>query len=324
MSGQAKGVLIALIGTTAWATTAIFIRYLLTRFTLSSLTLAFWRDLILALTLLMVFRIWKPAYLRVGRRDLLFLAAYGGLILALFNISWTTSVQLNGAAVATVLAYCSPAFTVGLARWLHKEPVTWRKGLAAGLSLIGCVGVARAYLPEVWQLNPLGLLIGLLSGLAFAIYSLAGRWSAQRFASPWTVMTYGFLFAAMALGLMQVLAVFLPPAAGDVQTAAPGWSGLVPAFFSLGTAWQGWLVLAALSLGPTLIGYGLYTVSLRYLPASVATVIASLEPALTAVLAIFLLAEQLDWPQWVGGALILGAIVLTQTETTTPVPLAVE
>jgi drug/metabolite transporter (DMT)-like permease len=112
-------------------------------------------------------------------------------------------------------------------------------------------------------------------------------------------MTYGFLFASGALALSQT-----------PQT-----------IFSLGTAWQGWLILATLSIGPTLIGYGLYTVSLRYLSASVATVIASLEPALTAILAIFVLFERLEWPQWLGWGLILGAVLLAQSDTPAAPPV---
>jgi drug/metabolite transporter (DMT)-like permease len=292
MSNQPKGVFLALIGTAAWATTAIFLRYLLTHFALSPLTLAFWRDFIVAMTLLLVLRVWKPEVLRIGRRDLPFLLIYGGLILSTFNAVWTFSVQLNGAAVSTVLAYCSPAFTLLLVWPLLKEPVTWRKGLAAVLSLVGCVGVAKAYAPEVWRLNPLGFIIGIASGFLYAVYTVAGRWSSKRFANPWTVMTYGFLFAAIVLAFTQT----------------------PKTIFSLGTAWDGWLILATLSIGPTLVGYGLYTMSLRYLPASVAAVIASLEPALTAVLAIFLLSERLEAPQWLGGGVILGAVILAQSE----------
>jgi drug/metabolite transporter (DMT)-like permease len=291
MSSRAKGALIALSGTLAWATTAIFIRYLLTHYSLSPFTLAFWRDLILSVTLLLVFGVMRPQVLRLKRQDVLFLVVYGGIVLAVFNASWTVSVDLNGAAVSTVMAYCSPAFAV-LMEWLFlKERFTWRKGLAALLSLAGCVGVAKAYAPEVWRLNPLGLVVGMASALAFATYSLAGRWSAKHYASPWTVTTYGFLFAACALGLTQRPSTI----------------------FSLGTAWQGWLILAILSIGPTLMGYGLFTVSLRHLPASLSMLIASLEPALTAVLAIFLLGERLDGLQWLGAALIVAAVVLSQS-----------
>lgn len=36
----------------------------------------------------------------------------------------------------------------------------------------------------------------------------------------------------------------------------------------LGDAWAEWFVPAALAVGPTLMGYGLYNMSLRYLPSS--------------------------------------------------------
>jgi DME family drug/metabolite transporter len=316
MASRTKGVLIALAATTAWSTTGIFLRYLLTRYTLTPLTLAFWRDLILAAALWLGFSLWKPQALRISRRDLPFLIFYGAVVLASFNALWTYSVQLNGAAVATVLAYCSPAFTVLLAWPVLREPVTARRLAAAGLSIVGCIGVAKAYAPASWQVNPWGFMVGLASGLAFAAFSLAGRWSAKRFASPWTVTAYGFLFAAAALGLAQMLrVVFVQGAAG-----LPGEAGLLgqaqtplAVFFSLGRAWDGWGVLALLALGPTLTGYGLYTMSLRRLPAGLANMIASLEPALTAVLAILLLGERLDAPQWLGAGLILGAVILAQS-----------
>ena len=195
-----------------------------------------------------------------------------------------------------MLAYSSPAFIVLLARPILKEPFTARKLMAVALSLTGCVLVVKAYAPEAWKLNPVGIAVGLGTGLAFAIYSLAGKWSAGRFSSSWTVTAYGFLFAAGGLGLANVL----------IQPAQ--------AFFSLGRAWDGWGILALLALVPTVAGFGLYTLSLRYLPASAAGLIASLEPVLTAIMAIFLLGEWLDAWQWSGAGLILVAVVLAQTE----------
>src|SRR5574341_251939 len=296
MTPRAKGVLIGLVGTTFWATTGIFISYLLNHYTLQPLTLAFWRDLIVALGLILGLRFVQPQALRIVRRDILFFLAYGFVGLAAFNGLWTFSVKYNGAAVATVLAYSSPAFIVLLARPILKEPWSARKLIAVALSLTGCVLVVKAYAAEAWQLNPIGIVVGLGTGLAFAIYSLAGKWSARRFPSPWTVTAYGFLFAAGGLGLANLLAQ--PP----------------QAFFSLGQAWDGWLTLATLALVPTVAGFGLYTLSLRYLPAGVAGLIASLEPVLTAIMAIFLLGEWLDGWQWLGAGLILAAVVLAQTE----------
>ena len=63
-----------------------------------------------------------------------------------------------------------------------------------------------------------------------------------------------------------------------------------------------------LAAGPTLAGYGLYNVSLTYLPSSVANLIVSTEPVFTVVIAYFLLGERLTWVQVGGSLLILGGV----------------
>ena len=60
MTPRTKGILIALAGTTAWATTGIFISYLLKHYNLQPLTLAFWRDLIIAGSLISILRVRQP------------------------------------------------------------------------------------------------------------------------------------------------------------------------------------------------------------------------------------------------------------------------
>ena len=71
-----------------------------------------------------------------------------------------------------------------------------------------------------------------------------------------------------------------------------------------------WAVLVILAIVPTIGGYGLYTVSLTYLPASIANVIATLEPAMTAALAFFFLGERFSKPRWLGSLLIIAGVIL--------------
>ena len=300
-----RGYTVALISSAVLATTAIFIRYLTVTYQLPALVLAVWRQVFVAACLL-------PALLALGRwraprAQWGFLVLYG-LVLAVFNGSWTLSVALDGAAIATILVYCSTAFTAVLARWLLAEPLGWPKLTAVALSLGGCVLVSGALSLKSWQANPLGILMGVFSGLCYAVYSLMGRAAAQRGLDSWT--TLGYIFAIAALFLLPLN--LLP--AGWVPGAA-GAGGLL----WLGRAWAGWGVLLALAAGPTLLGFGLYNLSLGLLPSSVANLILSSEPVFTAALAYLLLGEQLTALQMAGSLLILGGVVFLRVAEGRPV-----
>ena len=297
-----RGYLIALVCAAFLSTTAIFIRYLTEAYRIPPLVLALWRDFFVVVTLLPVLGLIKPGLLKVDsrkpERNLLYLCVYG-LVLAIFNIFWTLSVALNGAAVATVLVYCSAAFTAVLGRWFLREPLGWEKLVAIALSLAGCVLVSGAADPAVWRANLIGIITGVLSGLSYAGYSLMGRSAANRGLNPWTTLFYTFGFATLFL-----LAVNLIPGGWF-----PGAAARPADLFWLGNAWTGWAALFALAAVPTVLGFGLYNVSLGYLPAGVVNLIATSEPVFTTVTAYFILGERLNAAQIGGGLLILGGVV---------------
>lgn len=300
----ARGYLIALASAAFLSTTAIFIRYLVNTYDIPSLVLAFWRDGFVALTLLPVLGLFAPHLLRVDRRHLRYLVRYG-LLLALFNALWTLSVAQNGAALATVLVYSSAAFTALLGWWLLNEALSGAKLLAVALSILGCAWIAGAFDPAAWDTNLWGVLTGLLSGLSYAIYSMMGRSASQRGLNPWTTLFYTFSFATVFL-----LLVNLPPG-----NALPGTAARPADLFMLGGALAGWGVLFLLAAGPTVAGFGLYNVSLSHLPASVANLILTLEPAFTTVIAYLALDERLSAAQIGGSLLIMGGVLLLRIST---------
>ena len=293
-----RGYTIAVFSAVILSTTAIFIRYLTQTYALPALILACWRDFFVTISLVLALALLRPGLLRVERRYLRFLVLYG-LMLAIFNSLWTLSVSLNGAAVSTVLAYCSAGFTALLGWWFLKERLDWGKLLAVALSLAGCVLVSNALDPAAWRLNLLGIVTGVLSGLWYAIYTLMGRSASQRGLNPWTTLVYTFGFAALFLLAINLLS------GGRI----PGAAAHPADFLWMGKAWAGWGMLFLLAAGPTLAGFGLYNVSLTYLPSSVANLVVTLEPAFTAVTAYFLLGERLTLIQVIGSLLILGGVV---------------
>jgi drug/metabolite transporter (DMT)-like permease len=308
-----RGYVTALVGTAVWSASAVFISYLTTRFHMPALVLAFWRDFLVTASLLIALTLFARRLLRVERPHLPFFVLYG-FVLAIFNSLWTFSVALNGAAVATVLIYISPAFTALIGwRWFG-ERITTGKVVAIGFSLVGCVFASGANDLVAWRINSTGILVGLSTGLAFTVYSLLGKASSGKGVNPWTATLYTFAFGSLFLLLAQRPATIFW-LSRPLQDPG-GWR----------EAALGWVTILLLAVGPTLGGYGLYTVSLTYLPTSTANLIITLEPAMTAGLAFLFLGEQLSPSQLLGGALILvGVLVLRLSErrqraAETPVP----
>lgn len=293
-----RGYAIALISAVILSTTAIFIRHLTQTYQIPSLVLAFWRDGFVVLTLLPVLGLLRSRLLRVERRHLTYLMFFG-FVLAIFNALWTLSVSLNGAAISTVLVYCSAGFTAILGWWFLKEGLNRVKILAIILSLGGCVLVSGALNPQAWRFNLLGILTGITSGLAYAIYTLMGRSASERGLNPWTTLFYTFAFATIFLLAFN----FLPVEQIPGKATHPG------DLLWLGSALNGWAILFLLAAGPTMTGFGLYNVSLSYLPSSVVNLIVTLEPAITVVIAYFLLGEYLTGAQISGSLLIMIGVI---------------
>jgi drug/metabolite transporter (DMT)-like permease len=298
-SSENTGYMAALGSAVFLSLTSIFISYLNIHFQLPALILAFWREIFVALILLVVFLVFKPLLLKGARPHLLYLAVYG-FVLALFNALWTVSVVLNGAAVGTVLCYCSAAFTALLGWLILKESLTLPKVVAVLLSLAGCALIVNALDPAVWKVNALGIITGVSSGLFYAFYSLMGRSASQRGLDPWTTLFYTFLIAAGFMLLMNLaLGKYLPGAAANPAELL--W---------LGKSFMGWFILFLLAAGPTLMGYGLYNVALKHLPSSVANLIVTIEPVFTTFTAYFVLGERLTGRQIFGSLFVMAGVLV--------------
>ncbi len=298
MSRLARGTLIGIIGILFWSFTAVFVSRLTGYYQLHPLLLAFWRDFLASLGLLVGLVIARRRLPRLAREQVPFFLLFG-LVLSSFNAVWTFSVPLNGAAASTVLVYGSLGFTVPLARWLFHERINLAKVAGVVISLVGCALVANAFNAAAWNTQPLAIAVGLLSGFLFALYSLGGKEAARRGLDSWETMFFSFALASLFLLGLNLLA----GAAGTMGLAGRILPQLPPV---------GWLLLVGLALVPTLLGYGFYNLSMRYLPVGIANLIATLEPAFTAAEAYLLLGEVMSLAQAGGSLLIIAAVVIVQ------------
>jgi len=297
-SRLSRGYAIALAATLLWSFTGVIIGYLSQTFSLPSLVLTFWRDFFLSAGMAFGLLVLNRERFHLACAHWGFIVVYG-FTLAVFNSLWTFSVKYNGAAVATVMAFSSPAMTAVLSRLIHGEKFSRIKISSILLSLSGIVFVAGAYNPAMWNLNPLGIVFGLLTGLVFAIYNLQGKHASDTHLDPWTALFYSFTVATVFL-------VFFNLGNDLFITGKPPFADML----WLGNSLAGWGLLFFLGIAPTLGGFGFYTLSLRYLSPTTSNLIASLEPAFTAVWAYFLLSEVLTGIQLFGGALVFIGVIL--------------
>jgi len=280
-----------------WSFSGILISYLSRDYNVPSFVIAFWSVLFVAIGMFIGLSVFNRSLLRIDQSQLKFMILYG-FTFAVFHSTWTLSVQYNGAAVATFMVYSSPAVTAILSRLIFKENFNPVKILSIVLSLIGTILISGAYNISTWNLNWLGILFGLLSSPFFAFYNLEGKYVSERSIDSWTATLYCFAFAAIFLVLFNI----------GIDTLSN--KSLLSEIFWLGDSALGWGMLFLLGIGPTLGGFGLYTLSLRHLTPTVANLIATLEPAFTAIWAYILLHERFDPIQWTGSILILVGVIL--------------
>ena len=245
------------------------------------MTVVTWRALIGAVTLAAVLAIVRPQLLRIRPRDLPFFALYGFIGVTMNFWTYFSAVKFTTLAVAITLLYTYPAFVALLCAIFLGERLTGTKVGAIAVTLLGSALVAQVHQSEWFLLNLRGILFGLVSGLSMATYSIFGKRALARYA-PWTVVLYAF-------------------AAGGVFLAAMSGPRLLQATNYPAVAW---LWILGLALVPSLGGYALYTIGLRDLPASQASVIATWEVVTAAFLGWLIFGEHLAAVQYVGAALV--------------------
>ena len=239
---------------------------------------------------------------RVRRADLPIFVTFGLLGVTAFFLLYIYAVVLVGVAAAVVLLYTAPIFVALMAWRFLGEPFTPRKGVALLMTFAGCALVARAYDPTLLALNMAGILCGLGSAFTYALYSILGKLSLKRGYPITTMSFYVYLIGGSGLLLVALLGVSGGGGAGQL--------------LSMGTDTGAWALLLMLALLQTVGALYAYTTGLRYLEAGTASILATFEPVVATLLATFAIGERLEWPQLLGGVLILTAVVMLQVRGT--------
>jgi DME family drug/metabolite transporter len=212
-----------------------------------------------------------------------------GLAMAAYQVCYFRAVTLAGVAAAALLAICSaPLLIAMLAAVFLGERLTPRIRLSLGMAIAGTalLVVGPRGLGEIAGHFGVGALLALGAGVSYAVFAVAAKGLLARVA-PLAVAAVTF-----ALG-----ALFLAPAL--LGENAPGRALAA-----------GWPLLLYLGLGPTAVAYALFTAGLSRVPATVAGIVALLEPLTATTLGLVVFGERLGPAGITGALLLLAALAL--------------
>lgn len=254
--------------------------------------------------------IWRRSALRPPTgSSLLLIAALGLVGVASLQLTYNIAIDRLPLGIALLIEYLAPVLVVLWVRFIRGEQVRNRMWSAVALSLVGIATVG-----QVWKgldFDTLGIVMGLAAAVSFASYFLLGEHNVG-FDDPLRIILWAFAFATVVMNVIS------PIWQVDSLAVDASLLGTLDDFALPLVLLVGWIIL----LG-TVAPFFLQLIALQHIPATVVTVIATLEPVIAVVLGWAWFTESLNAIQVVGGVLVLAGIGLAQSarrEIHTPLP----
>lgn len=253
---------------------------------LKPLQIAFIRSVFSAAFIAVLVFIKSPRGFKVKLKDLPVFLGSGVLGFFLLNVFYISSIEKNGSAVGATLMYTSPVFVTIFARVFFKEKVSPIKVLLLVTTIGGC---AMVTLGGAINLSVVGVLLGLGSGVALALYGVFSKMAVSRGYSSETSAFYTMAFSALA----------------SVFFAEP-----LSVFSAIGN--NGGVALHALlcALLFTAVPYVLYPAGLKFISAVTAGIISIIEPVVAAIVGVFAFHNDLGALGICGMVVVIFSLVL--------------
>ena len=270
---------------TLWGMSGIF-SVVLFRSGVSPLDVAFFRPLVATALLVAWCIAFDRRALWPGGRDLAMLWIVGGGVTAIFQVGYQMATEAVGVPATVGLLYLAPALVMLAAGPLLGEAPTRRQIGFGALAVAGVWVVVAGSVGTDVVLSRAGLAWGGLTAVGYAGYTLFGRWGGRKW-SALTMVVHSYLGATVFLGLLL-------PISGPVR-----WPTDIGAQLLLTTYGFATVALAVL----------LFYDALRRIPAARASIVATIEPVVAAILAAMLLGQSLTPSGWLGLGLVVGGVV---------------
>lgn len=249
---------------------------------LPAIGITFGRVLFSSLALL-TFALLTRQSLRVRGKHAFWLVLAGGL-LAVHWWLFLLSIQLSTVAVGTITFSAFPLFVTFLEPLVFHEKLRVRQVLSAFLILLGVLLIVPQFTLE--NKISLGIVVGLLSALAYSVLALLNRYFMRYYSGTVTALY------EQGSAVLLLLPSFC-------------WIPFSPGVFD-------WAMLAFLGIVTTALAHTLFISSLKVLPAQITGIVSSMESVYGILLALLVLGEKPSLRELAGAAVVMIVVIASQ------------
>ena len=281
-------VLLIVVAGTLWGIIGYFVRTLQEN-SIDSMQIVAIRMTISAFTFGLYALLFNRKLFKIKLKDLWCFIGSGVVSVAVFSFCYFKCIQYSSLSMASILLYTAPIFVMLFSVFLFKEKLTVTKVMSLVMAFCGCLFVTGVFTQNV-VINVVAVVFGVMSGVCYALYSIFSRLALNRGYSPLTITLYTFVFSAIA----SVLVI-------DVK----------PVFEYMTDSTYNFLYCIVFALLSSVVPYVTYTIGLKYVKPSTASIIASIEPVVATVMGALVFDEAVQVPfGYIGIALVIASIVL--------------
>lgn len=214
---------------------------------------------------------------------------YLGLALTygMTTILYFQSLVFLNASIAIMLLFTFPVFVIVGEEIFFGHPIMYKGKIAVLIILLGLSLLVKVFNMED-NINVLGLFFGLGSAITYATFNLFSahylKFEKERTAAYMiTIIAVAFLFIRSPLKILN----------------AP-WNSITI------------IIVVSLALFSSFLALTFYLIGIEQLGAVRTSIISSLEPLMTAILAFIFLGESFDFIQILGASLIISGVILAE------------
>ncbi len=233
-----------------------------------------------------------PALLKISIKNLPYFIGLGVFGIGSAQFFYLLAISKINVAAAILLHYTGPVFVALYVVFIQRHKLSFNSVLAILGTLIGCFLVVGAYNLQLFALNRVGIVAGILAAISFAVYSILSEYGMRKY-TPWTVLLYGMLFAALMWNILH------PPFEAFLHRYSPFQWGLI----------------LFIGVCGTIFPFGLYFEGVKRIKPTHASITATLEPISAGVIAAVFLGEMMGTLQIIGGLIVIVSIILLQLNT---------